>query len=141
MRARAHAFVAEWRGETRERAEAQSFWNDWFNIFGISRRRFVTFEQQARRISTGGGGSLDAFWPTVVAIEHKSAGKDLAGAIDQALDYLGSVPEREMPRMVISSDFARFRLLDLEENTTVEFDLNELPDQLDIFGFIAGYQQ
>ncbi len=99
MRARAHAFVADWRGETRERAEAQSFWNDWFNIFGISRRRFVTFEQQARRISTGGAGSLDAFWPAVVAIEHKSAGKDLDQAVGQALDYLGSVAEREMPKI------------------------------------------
>lgn len=142
MRTRAHAFVAEWRGETRERAEAQSFWNEWFNIFGISRRRFVTFEQYAQRISTGRGGSLDAFWPSVVAIEHKSAGKDLAAAIGQAIDYLGpDLPEREMPRMIISSDFARFRCLDLEENATIEFDLDELPDRLDLFGFIAGYQQ
>lgn len=141
MRARAHAFVAEWRGETRERAEAQSFWNDWFNIFGISRRRFVTFEQHAQRISTGGGGSLDAFWPSVVAIEHKSAGKSLEDAIGQALDYLGSVEERDMPKLVIASDFAKFRVLDLDEDTTIEFGLNELPDRLDIFAFVAGYRQ
>ncbi len=140
MRARAHAFVADWRGETRERAEAQSFWNDWFNIFGISRRRFVTFEQQARRISTGGAGSLDAFWPAVVAIEHKSAGKDLDQAVGQALDYLGSVAEREMPKMIITSDFGKFHAVDLEEDSTVEFDLAELPDHLDLFAFIAGYQ-
>jgi hypothetical protein len=141
MRTRAHAFVAEWRGETRERAEAQSFWNDWFSIFGISRRRFVTFEQHAQRISTGGRGNIDVFWPGVAAIEHKSGGKSLEDATNQALDYLGTVAEREMPKLIIASDFAHFRILDLDENTTVEFDLAELPDRLDVFASVAGYHQ
>jgi hypothetical protein len=141
MRTRAHAFVAEWRGETRERAEAQSFWNDWFSIFGISRRRSVTFEQHAQRISTGGRGNLDAFWPGVAAIEHKSGGKNLEDATRQALDYLGTVPEREMSKLIIASDFSHFRVLDLDENATVEFDLAELPDRLDVFAFVAGYHQ
>ena len=89
----------------------------------------------------GGAGNLDAFWPSVIAIEHKSAGKDLADAIDQALDYLGSVQEREMPKLVIASDFATFRILDLDENTTFEFNLADLPDRLEVFAFVAGYQQ
>jgi hypothetical protein len=142
MRSRAHSFVAEWRGETRERAEAQSFWNDWFSIFGITRRRFVTFEKNATRVSTGRDGSLDAFWPNVVAIEHKSEGKDLPAAIDQALDYLGDVDEADMPRLVIASDFSRFRVMDMDRGGEVyDFDLDALPEHLRDFAFLAGYRE
>ena len=38
IRARARAFAREWDGETSERAEAQSFWNDLFHVFGKKRR-------------------------------------------------------------------------------------------------------
>ena len=51
IRDRARAFAKEWAGETSERAEAQSFWNDFFNVFGVSRRRVAVFEQKARRFS------------------------------------------------------------------------------------------
>ena len=37
MRGRARAFVNEWEGETHEAAERQTFWNEWFEIFGIRR--------------------------------------------------------------------------------------------------------
>lgn len=33
---RALRFPNEWEGESRERAEKDSFWNDFFNVFGIS---------------------------------------------------------------------------------------------------------
>ena len=38
IRDRARAFAREWDGETSERAEAQSFWNDLFHVFGKKRR-------------------------------------------------------------------------------------------------------
>ena len=37
IRHRAIAFSREWQGETRETAERQSFWNDFFNVFGVRR--------------------------------------------------------------------------------------------------------
>lgn len=37
MKRRAYAFVHEWTGEEDERAEAQTFWNEFFDVFGISR--------------------------------------------------------------------------------------------------------
>lgn len=141
IRTRAHAFVLEWRGETSERAEAQSFWNDWFHVFGINRRRLVTFEQHAERISTGRAGRIDAFWPGMVTVEHKSSGQDLAGAEGQALDYLGSVADRELPRMVITSDFQHFRVFDMETREHVEFPIAEFPDRLELFGVIAGHER
>jgi hypothetical protein len=140
IRDRAVTFAAEWRGETRENAEAQSFWNDWFNVFGIVRRRVVQFEQKATRTSTGGRGRIDAFWEGQVAVEHKSAGKSLAEAEQQALDYLNGLPHAAQPRMVITSDFGHFRALDLEKNETIEFPLAEFPDHIGRFGFLAGYE-
>jgi hypothetical protein len=48
IKSRALLFTQEWKDEVSEEAEAKSFWDDFFNIFGISRRRVATFEQQVR---------------------------------------------------------------------------------------------
>lgn len=39
IRDRALNFAHEWQGERREKAEAQTFWNGFFNVFGVNRRR------------------------------------------------------------------------------------------------------
>ncbi len=39
IKIRAIDFSVEWANETSEDAEAKSFWDAFFNIFGISRRR------------------------------------------------------------------------------------------------------
>ena len=134
MRDRAFAFVREWKDETSEKAEAQSFWTEWFDIFGLKRRGTIAFERAAKRESTGGQGWLDAFWPKHLAIEHKSAGKSLEQAIDQAVDYLGSIAQPDWPRYVMSSDFQNFRILDLETDETTVFPITELPQRLEMFG-------
>ena len=41
---RALAFSREWEAERAERAEAQTFWNEFFAVFGVSRRRLASFE-------------------------------------------------------------------------------------------------
>jgi hypothetical protein len=139
MRGRAHAFVNEWTGETRESAERQTFWNEWFEIFGIRRRRRVVFERNVRKLS-GSLGQIDAFWPGMVLVEHKSAGEDLDVAMAQAEGYLNGLPEEELPRLILLSDFVRFRILNLETREEIEFALEELPDKLDLFIFLAGYR-
>jgi type I restriction-modification system DNA methylase subunit len=141
MRDRAFAFVREWKDETSEKAEAQSFWTEWFGIFGLKRRGTISYEQAAKRDSTGSHGWLDAFWPKHLAIEHKSAGKSLEDAIDQAVDYLGSIEQSDWPRYVMSSDFQSFLILDLETGEKTAFPLAELPQRLELFGWIAGYQR
>lgn len=139
MRARAGAFAREWEGETREDAERQTFWNEWFEVFGIRRRRRVTFEHNVRKL-TGTTGQIDAFWPGMVLVEHKSAGEDLDAAMDQAQGYLHGVAEEELPRLIVLSDFARFRVLNMETSEEVEFPLEEFPDRLELFTFLAGYR-
>ena len=93
MRDRAYAFVREWKDETSEKAEAQSFWTEWFDIFCLKRRCTLAFEQ--------------ADWP----------------------------------RCVMSSDFQNFLVLDLETSEKTAFPLTELPQHLELFGWIAGYQR
>ena len=79
IRTRAHAFVKEWEDETREHAEAKSFWDGFFNVFGLSRRRVASFEEAVKK-EGGGQGFIDLFWPGVLLVEHKSRGKDLEKA-------------------------------------------------------------
>lgn len=47
---RAIKFQKEWAGATYERGEAQTFWNEFFEIFGISHRRVATFEEPIKKL-------------------------------------------------------------------------------------------
>ncbi|WP_272027152.1 DNA methyltransferase [Kocuria rosea] len=143
IRKNAAAFVNEWAGETYEKGESQSFWHDLFQVYGVRRRSVAKFEAQARRIS-GGNGFIDVFWPGMMIAEQKSTGKDLLAAEAQAMDYLTTVPDPEMPRYVVTSDFARFRIRDLEAPAGEEpatFALEDFPTECERLGFIAGYQK
>ncbi|MBC6942699.1 MAG: class I SAM-dependent DNA methyltransferase, partial [Xanthomonadales bacterium] len=140
IRERARAFAKEWAGETSERAEAQSFWNEFFNVFGVNRRRIAVFEQKAERFSGARHGRIDVFWPGVMLAEHKSEGRDLDAAFEQATDYFAGLSNGELPRYVLVSDFRRLRLHDLESGERSEFALGELHKEIGRFGFISGYQ-
>jgi hypothetical protein len=140
VRNRAHAFAKEWQGETREHAEAQPFWEAFFNIFGVSRRRVASFEEPVKKAS-GAQGRIDLLWKGKLLIEHKSAGKNLEKAYTQALDYFPGLKDEELPRYVLLSDFARFALFDLDKHgKRYDFSLQELPDNLYLFDFISGYE-
>ncbi len=143
IRSRAHEFSRKWAGEKSERAESQSFWNEFFNVFGIERKRVAVFEKQVQLSRAGEKlkqGRIDAFWKGTLLIEHKSHGQDLNRAFVQATDYFDALPERDLPRYILVSDFERFHLNDLEENTEVEFRLPDLHKHIKHFAFIAGYR-
>ena len=53
IRTNVDRFVAEWKDETAERAESQTFWNEFLACFGVSRRRVATFEKGASEFSVG----------------------------------------------------------------------------------------
>jgi len=136
---RALAFSKEWEHESSEDAEAKSFWDGFFTIFGVPRRRFATFEQHVKKID-GKDGYIDLLWRGMILIEHKSRGKDLDRAYAQAKGYFPGIKDRDLPRYVLVSDFARFRLFDLETNEQYEFELKDLYKNVRLFGFMAGYQ-
>ena len=76
IRHRAIAFSKEWTGAKSEQAEKQTFWNEFFEVFGLRRRTVATFEEPVKKIS-GDYGYIDLFWPGTVLVEHKTRGKDL----------------------------------------------------------------
>jgi hypothetical protein len=141
IRQRAQSFVLEYRDARSEQADAQSFWKDFFQVFGINARRVGAFEKPVRSLlTTGGRGRIDYLWKGVVLVEHKSRGEDLDTAAGQARDYFPGLRDHELPRFVIVSDFARFRVFDMESAVEpVEFTLRELPRRIGLFGFISGY--
>ena len=71
---RAIAFSKEWTGVKSERAEKQTFWNEFFNVFGIRRRVVASFEEPVKKLG-GDYGYIDLFWSGIVLVEHKSAGE------------------------------------------------------------------
>ncbi|MFA7404910.1 MAG: DNA methyltransferase [Pelobacteraceae bacterium] len=139
IRDRALVFSREWATECSEDAEAKSFWDSFFNVFGITRRRVASFEAPVKK-DDGHGGFIDLLWKGVLLIEHKSRGKDLDRAARQAFDYFPGLKERDLPRYVLVSDFARFRLYDLDSKEQHDFSLVDLSKNIKLFGFIAGYQ-
>lgn len=139
IRDRSVTFVREWEGESSEHAEAKSFWDSFFQVFGVSRRRFASFEKHVKK-ADGHDGFIDLFWPGMLLAEHKSRGKNLDSAYDQATDYFPGLTDKELPRYIIVSDFARFRVRDLDKDEVTEFPLADLPKRLSLFGFIAGYE-
>jgi uncharacterized membrane protein (Fun14 family) len=155
IRTRAGVFCQKWANTDRENAEKQTFWNEFFEVFGRNRRQVATFEEPVKKIK-GKYGSIDLFWPSKLIVEHKSAGQDLDKAKSQAYEYaLGLINEgreNEVPRYIIVSDFKRIALHDLEPETkrskdrlqegkpSVEFPLADLPKHLKPLLFMAGYQ-
>ena len=133
-------FSKEWADESKERAEKDSFWNDFFSVFGISRRRVATFEEPVKKLS-GNQGFIDLFWKGTLLVEHKSKGKSLEKAYEQAIDYFPGLKEHELPKYILVSDFDKIKLFDLDEKTEHEFHVSELYKNVKLFGFIAGYQK
>ncbi|KAF5046060.1 hypothetical protein DSECCO2_474790 [anaerobic digester metagenome] len=140
IKSRAFAFANEHKYDTDEDAEAKTFWDEFFNIFGVSRRRVATFEKRVHKID-GRDGYIDLLWKGVILIEHKSKGKDLDRAFQQATDYFPGLSDSELPKYIMVSDFARFRLYNLDDGTQNEFWLVDLPQKIHLFDFMSGHQK
>lgn len=137
---RALRFSTEWKDDFNEDAEAKSFLEAFFNVFGISRKKVATFENKVDKLDAS-TGYMDLFWKGTLLVEMKSRGKDLEKAYKQAMDYLHNVKDHELPKYVLISDFQNFHLYDLEEKTKHKFILADLVKNVQHFGFIAGYQK
>ncbi|BAQ61261.1 Type II restriction enzyme [Geminocystis sp. NIES-3708] len=140
IKSRAIAFSIEWENETSESAEAKSFWDSFFNVFGVSRRRVATFEKAVKKLDNK-QGFIDLLWKGVILVEHKSKGKNLDKAYQQAIDYFYGLKEHELPKYILVSDFQKFRLYNLDNDQTHEFELKEFVNHVHLFDFIAGYEK
>ena len=140
IRSRAAQFSAEWANATYESGETQSFYNEFFEIFGVRRRTVARYEEHVRRLDNS-HGFIDLFWPGVLLVEQKSAGRDLTAARKQAGTYFDALPERDRPRYQLLCDFQTFELLDRDEREETRFALADLPQHVEKFGFIIGVQR
>jgi hypothetical protein len=157
IRQNAIRFSREWADAQREDAEAKSFWDEFFPVFGVRRRLLATFEEPVRKIN-GQYGYIDLFWRGVMLAEHKSLGKSLDKAESQAFSYIQDLARdhrlSDLPRYVILSDFKTIALYDLEPDEQldlplfesrhyrkIEFPVKELHKHIQEFSFIAGYKQ
>ena len=132
-------FSKTWADACNEDSQAKPFWIDFFEIFGITNKRVATFELHVKKLG-GAQGFVDLFWPGVLLVEHKSRGKSLDSAVDQAIGYLHNLAERDLPQLVVVCDFARFRVRRLATGETVEFELQHLHKHVKLFGLLAGYK-
>lgn len=137
---RAVKFTKEWKDTTNEEADAKPFLDAFFDVFGITRKKIGTFEHRVKKLSDA-DGYIDLLWKGTILVEMKSRGKNLDKAFQQAIDYTHGLKQNELPKYVLVCDFHFFRLYDTEEQTTLEFTINELIQNVQSFGYLLGYQK
>ena len=137
---RALKFSKEWAETSNEDADAKPFLVEFFNVFGITRKRVSTFEHRVKKLDDK-DGYIDLLWKGTILIEMKSRGKNLDKAYQQAIAYTHGLKEHELPKYILICDFENFRLCDLEENKTIAFKLNDLVNNVQHFGYLLGYQK
>lgn len=139
IKRRAKAFSEDWKDAHYEKGETQSFYNDFFEIFGIKRRQVAVYEKMVQALDANRRGFIDLFWPGTLIVEQKSAGKDLFKAQMQASEYFNWLPERDQPRYILTCDFQRWKLIDLDDNgREISFALPELHKHVTEFDFMLG---
>lgn len=137
IKRRAKAFSEEWTNAHYEKGETQTFYNEFFEIFGIKRKQVAIYEQRVKLLSQK-HGFIDLFWPGTLLVEQKSSNLNLDRAQGQALDYLGGIHPTDQPRYVLTCDFQRWRLLDLETGQELKFPLKDLHTHITAFDFMLG---
>ena len=140
IRARAADFARDWSDARYEKGETQSFYNDFFQVFGVQRRKVATFEEPVKKLGDK-QGFIDLFWKSKLLVEQKSAGRDLAKARTQALDYFPGLKDHELPRYILVCDFQTFHLTDLDTREEWRFGLSDLPRHVESFGFVVGIEK
>ncbi len=137
IKRRAKAFSDDWADAHYEKGETQPFYEQFFEIFGVKRRQVATYEQRVKLLN-GKHGFMDLFWPKTLLIEQKSAKLDLNKAGVQAMDYIDGIRAEDQPRYVLTCDFQKWNLLDLETGQATSFALADLAKHIESFAFILG---
>ncbi len=125
QRTAAKKFVEDWTGKGYEKGESQKFWIQLLGeVLGVEHSaQFISFEDQVHLDHTS---FIDGYIPaTKVLIEQKSVDKDLNKAIkqsdgsllnpfQQAKRYITELPLSQHPRWVVTCNFQKFCVYDME---------------------------
>jgi type I restriction-modification system DNA methylase subunit len=151
MRENAEAFILRWRGTTAERAEAQTFTNEFFQIFGLDRKNLAQFEKPIQKKDETGTGFADLFWSGKLIIESKSAHLDnpkhWEKTLQQAEEYIENLLPHQRPQFIMLMNFKRIKKYEVVFNKTnkvkinflTEVSLEELAVKLDEFIFFIEF--
>ena len=153
VRDRAVRFAKNHANDASEKAEKQTFWNEFFDVFGLRRASFASFEFNVRNLK-GNYGSIDLLWRGKLLVEHKSKGESLDAAEIQAFHYIEDLTNagdtEAIPQFILVSDFQRFVLFDTNPPekdlplfqgrpiATYRFTLADLPRHIHNFAFMLG---
>ena len=151
QRKNAKEFVKIWSGRGNEKQETQQFWSDLLHrVYGITDfSQRVEFEKP---VSIVHKSFIDVYVPeTHVLIEQKSSDIDLLkrkrqsdgselNAYEQAKRYGSQLPYSERPRWIITCNFRKFLLYDMDavrpEEKPVEILLEDLPEKYNLLSFL-----
>ena len=152
QRKAAKEFAALWKGRGDEKKETQQFWSDLLHrVYGITDfSQRVKFEKKVPLLHTS---FIDVYIPeTKVIIEQKSQDVDLLkkkkqsdgselNPYEQAQRYGGKLPYSERPRWIVTCNFQKFLIYDMDEvrpeEKPVEILLEELPDKYHLLSFLV----
>ncbi|MDP3333856.1 MAG: hypothetical protein Q8S55_18025, partial [Methylococcaceae bacterium] len=140
LRKNATRFAKDFADASYEMGQAQSFIIELCKVFDLDYIRAVRFEDRVKKAK--GKGRIDAFFPSLLLVEMKSAGKDLDEAYRQATDYFHGLNDEDLPRCVLVSDFQNLHLYNQEtKDEPLKIKLAELPQHIERFRFLTGYKK
>ena len=137
--AKAAQFSVDWKDAKDEDAEAKSFWDALFLVFGTPRKNVASFEVPIKRAGST-TGFIDVLWKGKLLVEHKSKGKSLVDARKQAQEYVLELKPADRPQWLVVCDFDRFEVIEQATGAEHHFQLPDLSRNIDALGFIAGFQ-
>ena len=146
LRTRADAFAKDFAEAEYEMGEAQEFIRGLCEVYGLSSRRAVNFEERIGKAIGKGINRIDGFFPGKLLVEMKSDGKNLEEAYTQASGYVEQIARErpaELPQYILVSDFQNLHLYDREAPDTepLRFKLHDFRQHVEALGFLAGYEK
>jgi hypothetical protein len=79
---RALKFSKRWQDDSNEEADAKPFLVEFFNVFGIDRKRVSSFKHRIKKLDAR-DGYIDLLRKGTILVEMKSRGKNLDKAYTQ----------------------------------------------------------
>lgn len=140
IQANAYAFAKRWQHATNEEADAQGFVTALLAVFGVDDARAVGAFERKVALDEGHNGYFDYLWPGRIAIEMKSAGKDLNAAYEQLKGYTLHLESEQMPELLMVSDFRRIELRHRTSGQCTRFNTANLPRYVRHFARLAGFE-
>ena len=132
MRENAESFILRWRGERSEKAEAQTFSNEFFQIFGLDRKKLAQFEKPIQKKDETGTGFADLFWSGKLIIESKSAHLDnpkhWEKTLLQAKEYIENLLDYQRPQYIMLINFKRIQKYEVKVSISNKITINFLSE-------------